>query len=245
MDLNSTYKTLRNGAEVLALQTAVQKNRALEEVAKALDAERAKIIAANKTDIENARAGGIKETLVDRLSLDDRRIDSIIESLRTVILQNDPIGEETAGWKTPNGLTIRQVRVPLGVAAIIYESRPNVTVDAFCLAYKSGNAILLRGSSSAYNSNKAIVSIIQDALSKTEDGVPDAIALVEPDSEGHNDVQQILNAVGKIDVDQEPGLAQQYQIMSIPTLLIFKGGKEVKRLVGLTPKSTLVELLAE
>lgn len=160
MDLNSTYKTLRNGAEVLALQTAVQKNRALEEVAKALDAERAKIITANKTDIENARAGGMKETLVDRLSLDDRRIDSIIESLRTVILQNDPIGEETAGWKTPNGLTIRQVRVPLGVAAIIYESRPNVTVDAFCLAYKSGNAILLRGSSSAYNSNRAIVSIM-------------------------------------------------------------------------------------
>ena len=208
MDLNSTYKTLRNGAEVLALQTAVQKNRALEEVAKALDAERAKIIAANKTDIENARAGGMKETLVDRLSLDDRRIDSIIESLRTVILQNDPIGEETAGWKTPNGLTIRQVRVPLGVAAIIYESRPNVTVDAFCLAYKSGNAILLRGSSSAYNSNRAIVSIIQDALSKTEDGVPDAIALVEPDSEGHNDVQQILNAVGKIDVVLPRGSAR-------------------------------------
>ena len=208
MDLNSTYKTLRNGAEVLALQTAVQKNRALEEVAKALDAERAKIITANKTDIENARAGGMKETLVDRLSLDDRRIDSIIESLRTVILQNDPIGEETAGWKTPNGLTIRQVRVPLGVAAIIYESRPNVTVDAFCLAYKSGNAILLRGSSSAYNSNRAIVSIIQDALSKTEDGVPDAIALVEPDSEGHNDVQQILNAVRKIDVVLPRGSAR-------------------------------------
>ena len=208
MDLDSTYKTLRNGAEVLALQTAVQKNRALEEVAKALDAERAKIITANKTDIENARAGGMKETLVDRLSLDDRRIDSIIESLRTVILQNDPIGEETAGWKTPNGLTIRQVRVPLGVAAIIYESRPNVTVDAFCLAYKSGNAILLRGSSSAYNSNRAIVSIIQDALSKTEDGVPDAIALVEPDSEGHNDVQQILNAVGKIDVVLPRGSAR-------------------------------------
>ena len=208
MDLDSTYKTLRNGAEVLALQTAVQKNRALEEVAKALDAERAKIIAANKTDIENARAGGMKETLVDRLSLDDRRIDSIIESLRTVILQTVPIGEETAGWKTPNGLTIRQVRVPLGVAAIIYESRPNVTVDAFCLAYKSGNAILLRGSSSAYNSNRAIVSIIQDALSKTEDGVPDAIALVEPDSEGHNDVQQILNAVGKIDVVLPRGSAR-------------------------------------
>lgn len=81
MDLDSTYKTLRNGAEVLALQRAVQKNRALEEVAKALDAERAKIIAANKTDIENARAGGMKETLVDRLSLDDRRIDSISKAL--------------------------------------------------------------------------------------------------------------------------------------------------------------------
>ena len=142
----------------------------------------------------------MKETLVDRLSLDDRRIDSIIESLRTVILQNDPIGEETAGWKTPNGLTIRQVRVPLGVAAIIYESRPNVTVDAFCLAYKSGNAILLRGSSSAYNSNKAIVEIIKEALSNVDGGVPESIELVEVKGHDHSDVDAILTAVGKIDV---------------------------------------------
>ena len=106
------------------------------------------------------------------------------------------------GWKTPNGLNIRQVRVPLGVVAIIYESRPNVTVDAFCLAYKSGNAVLLRGSSSAYNSNKKIVEIIKNALSKAKDfcGIPEAIELIEVSEKNHDDVNQILNAVGKIDV---------------------------------------------
>lgn len=200
MDLNDIYRTLRGGAEALAVQTAAQKNAALCAVAEALDAGRAQILAANKLDIANARAAGTKETLVDRLSLDDTRIDGIIASLRTVIAQNDPVGEEISGWKTPGGLTIRKVRVPLGVVAIIYESRPNVTVDAFCLAYKSGNSILLRGSSSAYNSNKAIVDCIQAALEKAENGVPSAIALVKPDSENHDDVQQILSAVGNIDV---------------------------------------------
>lgn len=200
MDLHDIYRTLRTGAETLSVQTAAQKNAALCAVAEALDAGRKTILAANKIDIENARAAGTKETLVDRLSLDDTRIDGIIASLRTVIAQSDPVGEEISGWRTPGGLTIRTVRVPLGVVAIIYESRPNVTVDAFCLAYKSGNAVLLRGSSSAYNSNKAIVDIIKDALSETSDGVPSSIALVKPDGERHDDVQQILNAVGEIDV---------------------------------------------
>ena len=200
MTLEEQYILLRTGSQRLALQTAQQKNAVLEAVAQTLDKRRSEILKANQQDIQVSRANGTKESLIDRLMLDDKRIDGIISSLRIVIAQTDPVGEEVAGWKTPNGLTIRQVRVPLGVMAIIYESRPNVTVDAFCLAYKSGNAILLRGSSSAYNSNKAIVKIIKDALSKVEGGVPEAIELVEVKEHDHSDVDEILNAVGKIDV---------------------------------------------
>jgi len=200
MDIDKVTSSLKNGSEKLALQTAAQKNVALTAVAEALDKNRNAIIAANQKDIDAGRAAGMSESLIDRLTLTDARINGVIDSLKLIISQTDPIGEETAGWKTPNGLTIRQVRVPLGVVAIIYESRPNVTVDAFSLAYKSGNSILLRGSSSAYNSNKEIVQIIKDALAKVEGGVPEAIELVEVKDHDHSDVDQILTAVGKIDV---------------------------------------------
>ncbi len=202
MDIKKITDSLRAASQKLALQNASQKNAALETVAAALDKNRASIIAANKADIDAARAGGISESIIDRLLLDDKRIDGIIASLRLVIGQTDPVGEEVAGWKTPNGMTIRQVRVPLGVVAIIYENRPNVTVDAFSLAYKSGNAILLRGSSSSYKSNVEIVRVIREALASVEGGlgVPEAIELVEVREHDHSDVDQILNAVGMIDV---------------------------------------------
>lgn len=200
MDIQKISSSLRTASQKLALQNAQIKNRVLSAVADALDANRQSIINANKKDINAGRSNGMSESLIDRLMLDDKRINGIIESLKIVIGQTNPIGEEIAGWKTPNGLNIRQVRVPLGVVSIIYESRPNVTVDAFSLAYKSGNAILLRGSSSAYNSNKEIVRVIKEALSKIEDGIPEAIELVEVREHDHSDVDQILNAVGLIDV---------------------------------------------
>ncbi|MCI7565731.1 MAG: glutamate-5-semialdehyde dehydrogenase [Treponema sp.] len=200
MDIQKISSSLRTASQKLALKNAQIKNSVLSAVADALDANRQSIINANKKDIDAGRSNGMSESLIDRLMLDDKRINGIIESLKIVIGQTDPIGEEIAGWKTPNGLNIRQVRVPLGIVSIIYESRPNVTVDAFSLAYKSGNAILLRGSSSAYNSNKEIVKVIKEALSKTEDGIPEAIELVEVREHDHSDVDQILNAVGLIDV---------------------------------------------
>lgn len=200
MNLKKTTDSLRAASQKLALQNASEKNAALAAVANALDKNRAFIIAANKADIDAARANGMSESIIDRLLLNDKRIDGIIESLRLVIGQTDPVGEEIAGWKTPNGMSIRQVRVPLGVVAIIYENRPNVTVDAFSLAYKSGNAILLRGSSSSYKSNLEIVRVIRDALAGVEGGVPEAIELVEVREHDHSDVDQILNAVGMIDV---------------------------------------------
>ncbi len=200
MNLDEITSSLRSGSQKLALQNAAIKNVALNAVAEALNINRASIIDANTKDIEIARKNGVSESIIDRLLLNDKRINGIINGLKAVISQTDPIGEEVAGWKTPNGLQIRQVRVPLGVVAIIYENRPNVTVDAFSLAYKSGNAILLRGSSSSYLSNVEIVRVIKDALAGVEGGVPEAIELVEVKEHDHSDVDQILTAVGKIDV---------------------------------------------
>lgn len=206
MNLNEICKSLRSGTNALALQTASQKNKALQAVVEEIRNQKAEILSANALDVQKAREGGMAESLVDRLSLDDKKIAGILDSINQVIAQTDPIGEEVGGWKTPNGLTIRQVRVPVGVVAIIYESRPNVTADAFCLSYKSGNAILLRGSSSALNSNKAIVKAIKDGLSKVEGGVPDAIELAP--CENHDEVKKILTAVGKIDMALPRGSAR-------------------------------------
>lgn len=202
MDLEQLYKSLRKASEKISVENADKKNKVLLAVADALDKNRKEIIEANKKDIEISRAAGKSESIIDRLMLDDKRIDGIIESIKLVVAQTDPIGEELSGWKTLNGMTIRQVRVPMGVVAIIYENRPNVTIDAFSLAYKSGNAILLRGSSNSFNSNKKIVEVIKNALKENENNgaTPDAIELVEVKEGNHSDVDAILNAVGKIDV---------------------------------------------
>ncbi len=201
MNVSEICSSLRAGSNELALQTAAQKNIALSSVINSIEKNREAILSANAEDVAAARAKGMTESLVERLALDDKKINSIIDSIRIIISQTDPVGEETAGWKTPGGMTIRQVRVPLGVVAIIYESRPNVTADAFALAYKSGNAILLRGSSSALKSNRAIVAAIKEGLEADEAqgfGVSSAIELAP--CESHDEVQQILTATGDVDV---------------------------------------------
>jgi len=191
---------LRSGSQKAALLTALQKNNALKKVIESLQKNKDAILDANAQDVEAARANGMSESLVERLALDQKKFQSMTDGISVIISQTDPVGEETAGWKTPNGMQIRQVRVPLGVVAIIYESRPNVTVDAFALAYKSGNSILLRGSSSALKSNTAIVNAIKEGLDAAgEDGVTDALFLCPPKAD-HSDVDQILGATGKIDV---------------------------------------------
>ena len=199
MDIESICADLRAGANILAQHTAIQKNHALKCVAESIEKNKSLILESNSRDVKKARESGMTESLVERLSLDGNKFTSILDGMKVVIEQSDPIGEEVAGWCAPKGMQIRQVRVPLGVVAIIYESRPNVTVDAFCLAYKSGNSILLRGSSSALESNKALVTAIKEGLANAGcDGVLKAIALCE--STDHSDVNQILTAVGKIDV---------------------------------------------
>ncbi|WP_443740402.1 glutamate-5-semialdehyde dehydrogenase [Treponema berlinense] len=198
MDIEKITASLKNASSELALQTASQKNEALLSVSDSIEKNRKIILEANALDVKNARERGMSESLVERLSLDDKKIDSIIDSFKLIISQTDPVGEEVAGWKTPAGMTIRQVRVPLGVVAIIYESRPNVTADAFALAYKSGNAILLRGSSSAINSNQALEKAIKQGLKNAENGVEESISLAP--CKNHEEVEQILTAVGKVDV---------------------------------------------
>ena len=197
--ISSICNSLKKAQASLALHTAAQKNHALQCVADAIAARADHIISANKMDLEAARQRGMSEALLERLMLDQKRIDSIVKSMSVVINQTDPLGEVTGGWTTPAGLQIRQVRVPLGVVCIIYESRPNVTVDAFCLAYKSGNAILLRGSSSALKSNRALIQVIKEGLKNAGlDGIEDAVELAEPAAD-HSDVQEILTARGLID----------------------------------------------
>lgn len=160
-------KLLREAEKELSIASSHDKNLALEHVKEAIDSNREEILKANAKDIENAHKVNMSEGLVDRLMLDDERIDGMIDGLDTVIKLEDPIWKSDKLWTVENGLVISRMTVPLGVIAIIYESRPNVSVDAFSLALKSGNCILLRGSSSAINSNKALVKAMKEGLRKS------------------------------------------------------------------------------
>jgi glutamate-5-semialdehyde dehydrogenase len=177
------------------LEDRKAKDAALEKAAKAIEAAEQEILAANARDVEKARAGGMKEALVDRLMLNPGRVRDIVDGVTQVTRLEDPVGRIKAGWKTPNGLLIEQIAVPLGTVAIIYESRPNVTVDAFSLAYKAGCAILLRGSSAALESNLALVKAIKKGLAET--GIPGAVELAA--SVSRDEVDEILSARGWID----------------------------------------------
>ncbi|WP_394920701.1 glutamate-5-semialdehyde dehydrogenase [uncultured Robinsoniella sp.] len=163
-----------------SLQTleTLKKNAALEAVADALLKESDTILKENEKDIEAARANQMKEGLVDRLLLTRARIEGMAEGLTQLVALDDPIGEVLSMKKRPNGLMIGQKRVPLGVVGIIYESRPNVTADAFGLCFKTGNAVILKGGSDAIHSNKAIVSVIRKALA-AQNITGDAIQLIE------------------------------------------------------------------
>lgn len=154
------------------------KNKALCTVAALLRERKDEILAANEKDIENGKAKGMNSGLLDRLSLTEKRIDGIAEGIEQVAALPDPVGEVLDSYKAQNGLDITKVRVPMGVIGIIYESRPNVTADAFALTFKAGNAVILKGGSDAIYSNKAIVLVIRDAL-KTCGITPDAILLIE------------------------------------------------------------------
>lgn len=187
----------REAAVVLRALTRAQKDHALHRIADAIEVNAPTIIAANDLDVAAATAAGTDAAIIDRLTLTSARLSSIADAVREVAALADPVGEVVRGYTVPNGLDIRQIRVPMGVVGMIYEARPNVTVDAAALCLKSGNAVLLRGSSSALNSNAVLVDVMRAALAGTDVPV-DAINLVPGTS--HESVKYLMTARGLVDV---------------------------------------------
>src|SRR5215217_4501083 len=151
-------------ARGLAATSSAVKDAALLAMASALEARTPEILEANARDLEAGRESGLSDALMDRLALDERRVAAMAAGVREIVALPDPVGEVLDGFRLPNGLDVRKVRVPLGVVAVVYEARPNVTIDAAALALKSGNAVVLRGSSSAAHSNEVLARVAVDAV---------------------------------------------------------------------------------
>lgn len=180
-DLEAVCKAAKVASRTLNLLDTAKKNACLLKVSKALDENQELILKANARDIANAKKNGMPEAMIDRLSLTKERIQGMMEGVIQVVSLTDPVGEVITRFDRPNGLHIEQVRVPFGVIGIIYESRPNVTVDAFSLCFKTGNAVVLRGGSDAIHTNQALVTVIRKAL-KSMEVDENAICLVEDTS---------------------------------------------------------------
>ena len=209
--LKTKGKEARSAARQLAKLNAATKNRALLSLAGLLISEQESILLANKSDCEEGKANGLSDALLDRLLLTTERLESISEDVRSVTALPDPVGETFDARVLPNGLSIGRRRVPLGVVGAIYESRPNVTIDIFCLSFKAGNACLLRGGREALRSNKALVEVVWKALEAA--GIsPDALQFVEDPDRAL--VETILGMNEYID------------------LLVPRGGAELIRYVG-------------
>ncbi|WP_046498577.1 glutamate-5-semialdehyde dehydrogenase [Streptomyces odonnellii] len=192
----AAYRSRAAAADLAPLPRAA-KDDALLAIADALEVRTHEIVTANAEDFGRAREAGTSEAVIDRLTLTPERVRAIAADVRDVAALPDPVGEVVRGSTLPNGIDLRQVRVPLGVVGIIYEARPNVTVDAAALCLKSGNAVLLRGSSSARSSNTALVRVLRDAVGGA--GLPaDAVQLVP--GEGRESVQELMRARGLVDV---------------------------------------------
>jgi glutamate-5-semialdehyde dehydrogenase len=184
-------------SRALATATRGTKDQVLEAFAQALIAHGDEIIAANKLDLERGESNGMASGLLDRLALDTDRIAAIADALREVAALQDPVGEIVRGSRLPNGLRLSQVRVPMGVVGMIYEARPNVTVDAAALSLKSGNAVILRGGSAAGSSNKVIVAVLRDTLESN--GLP-ADLIQSVDQYGRPGGVALMHARGLVDV---------------------------------------------
>lgn len=178
--------------------TTAKKNAVLLDMALAVEAHREDILAANAADVAGARDAGISTTLVDRLTVNDRRIAGLVKAIRTIADLPDPVGQVVAGWTRPNGLLVEQVREPLGVVAVIYEARPNVTAEVAALCLKSGNCAVLRGSSMATATNAAIMAALSDAIAR-HDSVPAAAVQLLTDR-SRDAALELMRAKGYIDL---------------------------------------------
>lgn len=197
MTFEAVAHRAREAAHELALATRATKDDALHAMADALVAGTEDVLAANAEDVAAAREAGTPDALLDRLGLDASRVAGMADGLRDVAGLPDPVGEVVRGSTLANGLELRQVRVPFGVVGIIYEARPNVTADAAGICLKSGNAVLLRGSSSARRSNEAIVAVLREAAAGA--GLPADVVQLVP-GEGHEAAKALMRARGLVDV---------------------------------------------
>ena len=187
----------REAARELATASGAAKTAALLAVADALEAQAGRIVTANAEDLDRGRRDGLADSLLDRLRLDPQRVTAIAAAVRHVAALPDPVGEVARGSTLPNGLRLRQVRVPMGVVGMIYEARPNVTVDAAVLAVRSGNAAILRGGSAARSSNEVIVDVVRDALAGA--GLP-ADSVTSIDAWGREGGVELMRARGLVDL---------------------------------------------
>ncbi|MDR2294143.1 MAG: glutamate-5-semialdehyde dehydrogenase [Microbacterium sp.] len=199
------FRAAKSASREVARLTSGGKAEALRAIASALEAAAPRIIEANVIDLDRGRAEGIASGLLDRLLLDEARIASLASAVRDVAALRDPVGEVVGGHRLPNGVALEQIRVPFGVVAVIYEARPNVTVDIAALALRSGNAVLLRGGSAARESNMVLVEVMRDALS-AQGITPDAIQSV--DDFGREGANALMSARGFVDVLVPRGSAQ-------------------------------------
>ena len=204
-------RAAKEAARILALAPTRTKNEALAQMARGLEEKAAAVLAANRSDLERARSAGLSRAFLDRLALTDGRIEEMAAGLRQVAALPDPVGETVEVWRRPSGLEIARVRVPLGVVGFIYESRPNVTADAAGLCLKSGNAILLRGGSEAFDSNTVIAQILAKAAEKA--GLPAA-------------------AIQYVDTADRAAVLAMLALDRYLDLIIPRGGEELVRLVA-------------
>lgn len=167
-ELKNLAQSVRNAARPLARATAAQRTRALQAMAEALLKNRAFVEAESKADVERGKAAGLSLALVDRLDITGKRFMGLVEAVRGIAALEDPLGQVSQSWTRPNGLEVRKVRLPLGVILMIYEARPNVTLDAAALCVRSGNAVILRGGSEARATNQALMQVIEEGLAQAE-----------------------------------------------------------------------------
>jgi len=195
--LHKQLRLAKQASRKMAVLARAEKDKALAAIGEQLLANEQSILAANERDLARAQEQGQPDSYLDRLRLTPARVRDLVDSLQQLIKLEDPVGQRMASWTRPNGLEIEQVRVPLGVIGMVYEARPNVTVDAAAIALKTGNAIVLRGSHSAVNSNLALTQCIRDALVRT--GLPAEAVQYLPFKE-HESVDLLCTANGLVDV---------------------------------------------
>lgn len=208
--VNKIALEAREGARSIAKASTSQKNKVLHRMAQALKERTLELISENKKDIEFAEKKGLSKALIDRLTLNEKRIIEMSQGLIEVSQLPDPVGEITKMWQRPNGMMVGRMRVPIGVIGIIYESRPNVTADATSLCLKAGNAVLLRGGSEAINSNRAIVKILKEVAK--EEGIHEGV-------------------ISFIDIPEREAILEMLKLEGIVDLIIPRGGEGLIRTV--------------